>query len=89
MRRRRASGTRKPAGAGNQPSGEALSGLCARLDASGSRADGQEQEKPVPEMLTKEEARQGETSGHVRYVLMASLLGAIAALTIVGVIWAS
>jgi len=43
----------------------------------------------VPETLTKEEARQGETSGHVRYVLMASLLGAIAALTIVGVIWAS
>ena len=43
----------------------------------------------MPETLTKEEARQGETRGHVRYVLMASLLGAIAALTIVGVIRAS
>ena len=57
---------------------------------TGSRADGErEQEKPVSETLTKEEARQGETRGHVRYVLMASLLGAIAALTIVGVVWAS
>ena len=64
--------------------------MCARLDANGSRVDGQEKlEKPVPETLTTEEARQGETRGHVRYVLMASLLGAIAALTIVGVIWIS
>jgi hypothetical protein len=43
----------------------------------------------MPETLSKEEARQGETSGRVRYVLMASMLGAIAALTIVGVIWVS
>ena len=43
----------------------------------------------MPETLSKEEARQGETRGHVRYVLMASTLGAIAAMIIVGMIWAS
>ena len=59
------------------------------MPAGRGRLAKKKQEKPVPETLTKEEARQGETRGHVRYVLMASLLGAIAALTIVGVIWAS
>jgi hypothetical protein len=43
----------------------------------------------MPETIDKEDARQGETRGHMRYVLMASTLGAIAALTIVGLIWAS
>jgi hypothetical protein len=64
---------------------------CAGLDASGVEAGWPRKvkEKPMPETLSKEEARQGETSGRVRYVLMASMLGAIAALTIVGVIWVS
>jgi hypothetical protein len=43
----------------------------------------------MPETIDKEDARQGETRGHMRYVLMVSTLGAIAALTIVGMIWAS
>lgn len=43
----------------------------------------------MADTLSKDEARQGETRGHVRYVLMASTLGAIAALTIVAVIWVS
>jgi hypothetical protein len=61
----------------------------SRCQRVGNGTATNEKEKPVPETLGKEKARQGETTGHVRYVLMASMLGAIAALTIVGVIWAS
>jgi hypothetical protein len=41
----------------------------------------------MPRTPTTEEARQGETGGQARYVLMVSTPAAVAALTIIGVIW--
>ena len=41
--------------------------------------------KPEPEVLTKTEARQGETGHHVRLVLAVSLMGVIIAFIALGI----
>lgn len=39
------------------------------------------------EKLGVEEARQGETSGHVRYILLGSIIGSVVTLGIVSIVF--